>query len=160
MSGVLARLPRPFHRALLWLAHRARLAWWALRRPELHGCNAIVRNARGEVLLVRHSYQEPGAWMLPGGGMRRGESAERAAERELAEETGCELLDARELDIETVPLAGARNHSHLVLASTRDAPRPDGREILAAAFFSHDALPATTAAAARRRIARAQNSES
>ena len=159
---MLERLPRPLHRLALRLAHAARLAWWRLRRPELHGCNAIVRNARGEVLLVRHSYQAPDLWMLPGGGMRRGEAPEAAAARELREETGCTLRDAICVAIEVVPLVGACNHIHLVAGTTEDAPTPDGREIVAAAFFPPDALPAATAEAARARIARAlaQNSES
>jgi ADP-ribose pyrophosphatase YjhB (NUDIX family) len=131
-----------------------------VRRPELHGCNAIVSNPAGEVMLVRHSYLAPEVWMLPGGGLRRGESPEDAAIRELAEETGCALLEARCFGTETVSLAGARNHLHLVAGNTRDTPRPDGRELVAAAFFGLDDLPASTAAPARARIARAQNSES
>ena len=155
-----ASLPRPAHRLALRLAHRLRLGWWRVRRPELNGCNAIVINPRGEVLLVRHSYQAPEVWMLPGGGLRRGERAEAAAVRELAEETGCTLSEPRCFAVETVSLSGARNRIHLVVGTTRDKPRPDGREILAAAFFPLDDLPAGTAATARARIARAQNSES
>jgi 8-oxo-dGTP pyrophosphatase MutT (NUDIX family) len=100
--------------------------------------------------------------MLPGGGLRRGEAPEAAAVRELREETGCALHGARCFAVEVVPLLGARNHIHLVAGMTDDEPRPDGREIVAAAFFAPDALPPTTAAAARTRIARglAQNSES
>ena len=157
---MLARLPRPLHRALLWAAHRARLAWWALRRPELHGCNVVVRNARGEVLLVRHSYQEPGVWMLPGGGIRPGESPVAAATREAAEETGCVLRDAQLIGIDVVSLVGAPNHIHLVAGMTDMAPQPDGREIVAAKFFPANALPSSIAAAARSRIALAQNRES
>ena len=157
-------VPRAMHRLALKLAHGMRLAWWRVRRPELHGCNAIVANAAGEVLLVRHSYQTPRLWMLPGGGLKRGERAEDAAVRELREETGCALLDAKQFGTDTVPLSGARNTVHLVAARTADRPRADGREIVEAAFFAPDALPLHTAAAARGRIERwrswAQNSDS
>lgn len=44
----------------------------------------------GRVLLVRHWYA-PGVMMLPGGGIKRGESAEAAARREIKEETGFEI---------------------------------------------------------------------
>jgi len=159
---MLGRLPRPLHRLGLRLAHRARLGWWRLRRPDLHGCNVIVRNARGEVLLVRHSYHSPGLWMLPGGGIGKGESAEQAAIREVAEEVRCGLSDVRRFAVETVRTSGARNHIHLVTAETTDTPSADGREIVAAAFFPVASLPEPTAQAARQRIRRcmaeAQNS--
>ena len=102
--------------------------------------------------------------MLPGGGIGAHENAEQAAVREVAEETGCSIRDARQFAVETVRTSGARNHIHLVAAVTSDAPAPDGREIVAAAFFPIDALPEATAAPARRRIVRSlasdQNSDS
>lgn len=159
---MLARLPAPLHRLVLKLAHAARLAWWSLRCPELLGCNVIAADPRGRVLLVRHSYQSPGQWMLPGGGLARGEQAEDAAGRELLEETGCRLTGANCFAVEVVGLAGASNHIHLVSGQTVDEPRPDQREILAARFFAPDALPEATTGSARARIERwlAQNSAS
>jgi ADP-ribose pyrophosphatase YjhB (NUDIX family) len=161
---MLLRPPPWLHRLALKLGHGVRMAWWRVRRPTLHGCNAIVANAAGEVLLVRHSYQTPRLWMLPGGGLERGERPEDAAVRELREETGCTLFEPQLFGTETVPLGGARNIVHLVAARTEDAPRADGREIVEAAFFGVEGLPSRTAMAARRRIARwrawAQNSDS
>lgn len=154
---MLARLPAPLHRFVLKLAHGARLAWWSLRRPELLGCNVIAADLQGRVLLVRHSYQSPGKWMLPGGGMARGECAEDAACRELLEETGCRLTGASCFAVEVVGLAGASNHIHLVSGQTTDKPRPDEREILAAQFFAPDALPEGITHSARARVARWEN---
>jgi 8-oxo-dGTP pyrophosphatase MutT (NUDIX family) len=155
-------LPRPLHRLALRGAHGLRLAWWRVRRPELHGCNAIVFNPAGEVLLVRHSYQSPGRWMLPGGGLARDESAEAAAVREVAEETGCRIADARFIGVEVAAVSGARNHIHLIVARTTDRPAADRREIVEATFFPPEVMPPTVTAAARRRIGRAlaQNSAS
>ena len=161
---MLSRLPRPVHRVTLKLAHAVRVAWWGIRRPEVRGCNAIVVNREGKVLLVRHSYQSSHKWMLPGGGIGHGESPEQAAIREVAEETGCRLAHAHCFAVETVPLWGASNQIHLVAAGTSDQPAPDGREIVAAEFFDPEDLPATIADAARSRIerwrARDQNNES
>lgn len=63
----------------------ARLSAQALLAPVAYGACALVERD-GKVLLVRHSYM-PG-WLLPGGGVGRGEPAERAIVRELKEEIG------------------------------------------------------------------------
>src|SRR5579872_4709850 len=64
----------------------------ALISPVAFGVAALAFDKLGRVLLVRHTYQ-PG-WMLPGGGVGRGEVAAEAVMRELAEEVG--LRSARE----------------------------------------------------------------
>jgi len=56
-------------------------------------CALVVRD--GKVLLVRHSYV-PG-WLLPGGGVARGEPAEHAILREMREEIGLVRSRAPEL---------------------------------------------------------------
>jgi 8-oxo-dGTP pyrophosphatase MutT (NUDIX family) len=147
-------LPAPIHRLALRIAHGIRLAWWGWRKPDIHGCNVVVRNRAGEVLLVRHSYQATGRWMLPGGGMARGESAEKTAVREVLEETGCRISGCKGFGFEVVDLRGAHNHIHIVAALTDDVPVADGREIVAARFFAADALPDAITSTARRRIAR------
>ena len=63
----------------------AKLTAQALLAPVAYGaCASVERD--GKVLLVRHSYM-PG-WLLPGGGVGRGEPAEHAVLRELREEIG------------------------------------------------------------------------
>lgn len=105
-------------------------------------------------MLVRHSYDAPERWMLPGGGLGRGECVEAAAARELREETGCRLESARCFAVEVDNLSGARDHVHLVAGTTADAPVADGRELIDARFFALDDLPAAITPATRRRIER------
>ena len=61
--------------------------------PVTLGCRAMVVDD-GRVLLVRMTYTS--GWHLPGGGVRRSESFEQAAARELREECG---LQAEKLSL-------------------------------------------------------------
>jgi ADP-ribose pyrophosphatase YjhB (NUDIX family) len=60
--------------------------------------SAILR-WRGRILLCRHSKHGGDVWLLPGGGVQRGESLARALQREIYEETGL-FPDSAELPIE------------------------------------------------------------
>ena len=133
-------IPPPLHRLAYRLAHRLRLRWWRLRKPLLTGCRVLAFDSAGRVLLVRHSYGS-GQWMPPGGGISRGEAPLGAAIRELHEETGCPLIDACEFGLVEEPLHGTINRVHLITGSTSGVPKPDGREVIAAAFFATPTLP-------------------
>jgi ADP-ribose pyrophosphatase YjhB (NUDIX family) len=67
-------------------------AWWFLRRPYTYGVKCIVRDERGRVLFVRHTYGDRAVWEVPGGGRRRWEDPEVAVRREMREELGIELV--------------------------------------------------------------------
>ena len=56
----------------------------------LPGCNAIIRNNAGQILLQQRTYPR-GKWGLPGGLMELGESTEDTIRREVKEETGLDL---------------------------------------------------------------------
>ncbi len=60
------------------------------------GVGLVVADASGHVLALERS-RIPGAWQFPQGGLKRGESLEAAAWRELAEETG---LSQDDVDLE------------------------------------------------------------
>lgn len=144
-------IPAQVHRVALHCAHAARKLWWQVRRPRISGCRVLVFDPSERVLLIRHSYGHAG-WMLPGGGLARGEAPLAAAVREVREETGCALGDAYEVTMLVEPLWGARNTVHIIAGQTSDAPRPDGREVTTAAFFAPNDLPEDLAGVMQRHL--------
>ena len=138
---MLRLIPRPLHRQALRVAHELRKYWWRLARPDVTGCRVLAFDQAGRLLLIRHSYGRKG-WMPPGGGMRRGEHPLMAAKREFAEEVGCLLHAPFVIDVVEENLLGARNVVHIVAGTVGGAPVPDGREIIAVAFFDTGELPA------------------
>lgn len=55
---------------------------------------ALIHDGAGKVLMIRtHKWSD--LWGIPGGKIERGESSERALEREISEETGLEISDIR-----------------------------------------------------------------
>ncbi|MBI2766094.1 MAG: NUDIX domain-containing protein [Chloroflexi bacterium] len=100
-------IPRRILIAAYIAAYRAqRLRWWATR-PVVLGVRVLLI-ADGEVVLVRHTYR-PG-WFLPGGSVKRGESLEAAARREVAEETGLEVREIRLMSVSFVQVEGRSDH--------------------------------------------------
>jgi len=144
--------------ALFRIASRFALhPWFRLTRGSTLGVRAVVLDAAGKVLLVKHSYA-PG-WILPGGGVERGETAYDAVRREVQEEAG--------IVIEGEPaLHGIfANHQqfmgdHLacfLIRRYRQEPFRPSREIAAAQFFAPAELPAGTTGGTKRRIAEILN---
>ena len=137
---MLRLIPGPLHRAGLVVAHAVRVRWWRIRKPLLLGCRVLAFDDEDRVLLIRHSYGS-GRWMLPGGGVGRGEDPLAAALRELREEVGCQLADARLFDAVDEPLFGTVNRVFLVCGRLVGTPRPDGREVIEALFHAASDLP-------------------
>ena len=139
MSDEIAQAPwTPTGQAYRWLyraGYPAARLWWALRRPMHHGALAAIWV--GEmILLVRTSYQ-PG-WSLPGGGVKRGETAGMAAARELGEELGLHIAPWALGPVFTVAGIWEGRRDTVDVHELRLAERPrlrlDGREIVAARY--------------------------
>ncbi len=128
-------IPASLHRLGLRLAHGVRRRWWRWAQVKLEGCRVLALDSAGRVLLIRHSYGS-GNWLLPGGGIARGEAPLAAAQRELAEETGLRLEQARCFAVIDEPLYGTVNRVHLVCGKAQGELRCDGREVIAARFFA------------------------
>lgn len=133
-------IPRSLHVAALRVAHRVRLRWWKMSGARVTGCRVVVLDAQARVLLIRHSYGNS-QWMLPGGGMKRGEGPLLCAAREVWEETAVRIAGAVEIGVTADTMHGSIHEVRVVAGWTGNAPRADGREITHAEFFALDALP-------------------
>ena len=133
-------IPPPLHRMALRLAHALRKHWWRLAKARLNGCRVLAFDGQGQVLLIRHSYGT-GHWMLPGGGIARGEDPIAAAMRELREETGCVLERPFIHSVAEEPLHGTVNRVHVIAGRALGTARADGREVIELGFFARAALP-------------------
>jgi ADP-ribose pyrophosphatase YjhB (NUDIX family) len=117
------------------------------------GVRVAVLNAEAEVLLVHHTYS-PG-YLLPGGGVERGEILSDAAAREIREEGGIETLGEPQLHgifSNHAQYPGDHIACYIVRAFTRK-PWSANLEIAEARFFPVAALPEGTTGGTRRRIA-------
>lgn len=150
---LLNRLPPELHRRLYRMAHAARRLVWRIWRPRVQGVRVLALDGAGRVLLVRHSYGSP-KWMPPGGGLGRREDPLAAGMRELVEETGMTLGAARYAMSVTEDLQGASNVVHIVIGEAHGMLGIDGREIVEAAFFALDDLPAAMPAGLAEGLAR------
>lgn len=137
-------LLRPAHVVRRWLF---RVTGWHTR-----GVKILAVCATGDVLLIRNSYGRRDLWVLPGGGLHRGEHPADGATRELREETGLEAAGLDLLGVYETTEEGWRDTVHVFVAQVAGEPERDGMEVAAARFFAWNDVPEETSAATRRRI--------
>jgi 8-oxo-dGTP diphosphatase len=118
-------------------AYRAMRAYWMVRHPTTHGSLVALWNA-GEVLLVRNSYVP--YYSLPGGYLRRGETAREAAVRELREEVGISTTADQLVPLLDRTHEWEGKHDHVEIFALEVASRPtievDHREVVAASWWT------------------------
>ena len=145
-------LKRLFYRSLKPFVH----ATYRQTRGMTLGTRTLVLRHEAEpreIMLVRHTYA-PG-WLLPGGGVERGEALAEAAVREVREEAG--IVAQEEPVLHGIFLNDAQfvgDHvACFVLRRFSAGPFTPGREIAEARFFPLVELPEGTTPGTRRRIA-------
>jgi 8-oxo-dGTP pyrophosphatase MutT (NUDIX family) len=118
----------------------------------LRAVKAAIRSPDGKVLLVRHSYGS-GAWMLPGGLVRRREPFASAARREVREELGIDIEHWTELAVFTPRLGLTTQRLGLMTAVVADPVVVTNDEIAATVFVDPSDPPPNTSPATARRLA-------
>jgi 8-oxo-dGTP pyrophosphatase MutT (NUDIX family) len=127
--------------------------WFRLRRGITLGVRAALIDRDNQVLLVRHTYA-PG-WLLPGGGVERGETIYEAAVREVREEAGIVVngrLNLHGIFSNEADFPGDHIACFIIREFTREPWSPT-IEIAEARFFPLAALPEATTGGTRRRLA-------
>ena len=85
LGAVWRRAPKALRRWTVRLAH-PRFAVTA---------GAVITDARGRVLLLKHRFRPGAGWGMPGGFLERGEQPDAALRRELREEIGLEVVQLK-----------------------------------------------------------------
>jgi 8-oxo-dGTP diphosphatase len=100
---------------------------------------AIVVNAEGRVLLLKHRFRPGAGWGIPGGFIEAGEQPDEAVRRELLEEVGLELTNTKV--VTTRAFKKPRQIEIVFRCLPKGTASPQSIEIRKAAWFSLDALP-------------------
>lgn len=122
-----------------------------LVRPVELGVRTLII-ADNRVLLVRHRAGLP-EWILPGGGVQRGETLAEAARREAGEEAGCDVRVEYLLGMFYHLTASLSNHTAVFVCTALDQPQaPQGDlEIVASRLFDmQQSIPELDVGTARR----------
>ncbi len=114
--------------------------WWRVRRRPHQGALVAV-HVGTTLLLVRSSYRRE--WNFPGGGIRRGDTPDATASRELAEEIGLDAGPLLPAGIVCGVWDCRPDRVHLFELRLDRLPelRLDNREIVEARLFAADDLP-------------------
>lgn len=100
---------------------------------------AIITNAEGKVLLLKHRFRPSPGWGIPGGFIKQGEQPEAGLRRELREEVDLELKDVKLFFTRTFKRPS--QVEIIFTARTTDDTERLNFEIQKAAWFSPGTLP-------------------
>lgn len=121
---------------------------------------AVVTDARGRVLLLRHRFRPGSGWGIPGGFIHPREQPEDALRRELREEIGLEIAAVRLAGIRTLQKYRQVEiifHCHPLEQNLAGEFSPRNFEISRAEWFALGSLPEGLSDDQRELIARALN---
>ena len=125
-----------FWSVLFTLLFRCATLVFAITKTRIRGSLVAVWS-KGRILLIKKSYRK--AWSVPGGLLKRGETWEQAAVRELFEEVGIHIKeDTLAYVTEVSGDLGPHDRARLFQVEIKNHPaiRIDRREISAAEFVA------------------------
>lgn len=134
---------------MLRILYRLYQFYLFLVRPVTLGVRVMLIRA-GKVLLVRQTYMD--GWFMPGGGIHRNETLERAARREAREEVGAELSTVSLLGVYSNFKEWKSDHNVVFLSEDFTLTGDHDSEIAELRFFPLGALPAGLWPGHRKRI--------
>ncbi len=115
------------------------------------GSRAIVLNSQNQVLLVKHTYQPH--WYIPGGGVKKRESAKAAVLRELKEEVGITVIGEPELfGIYHHTYLGVSDYPIIYVVKNYSLANAYSPEIEKTGWFNYESLPDMTSPGTKRRL--------
>ena len=105
---------------LLPAAHGLQRMYWRIFQPTTHGVKVLVVHPDDSerIMLVRNSYGDRERFTLPGGGVKRHETAEVAGRREVYEELGIMLGSMQVLVADRVSTYEGKKDYVTTLAAT------------------------------------------
>lgn len=114
--------------------------YWKIFRPKSRGVVCLIE-FENKILLARNTYGDR-KWIFPGGGCKRGEAAEKAARREVAEEVGINLEQVSKIGDYTDTEMNKNAVVYCFYAKTESPElNIDKNEIAEAAWFEWTKLP-------------------
>lgn len=127
--------------------------YWRISRSATLGVRGVVVDAKGHVLLLRHTYT-PG-WHFPGGGVEKGETCALALTRELEEEAGIrsapEAMDLISVHANHAFFPNDHVLVYRITTWTQGQATQKG-EIAEVAFFDPQTLPEGVSKGTQRRL--------
>ena len=136
-------------RAFLSFLYRMYALQWLISRPITLGVRALLIKD-GRVVLVKPIYQQ--GWYLPGGSVKRKETAEQAARREASEEAGANLREMSLWGVYTQFIEHKNDHVMVFFSDEFSLDDRHDYEIERVESFPLDALPDDIQPGSRRRI--------
>ncbi|MCA1613910.1 MAG: NUDIX domain-containing protein [Acidobacteria bacterium] len=116
---------------------------------------AVVTDAGGRVLLLKHVFRSGSGWGVPGGFLEPGEQPEEGIRRELREEAGLEVEEVCIIDARSFRRPQQVEILFRARAAGAGVARAASVEVSRAAWFAPDELPPELPADQRRLIERA-----
>ncbi len=115
------------------------------------GSRAIVLNSQNQILLVKHTYQPH--WYIPGGGVKKRESAKTAVLRELKEEVGLTVIGEPELfGIYYHTYLGVSDYPIIYVVKNYSLSNAYSPEIEQIGWFDYTNLPEMVSPGTKRRL--------